>query len=92
MAKKKLPYPMIAVLAVDWTIYDDGCDIDDVAEEIILAEAWICGFLIAECDKRIVIGWEIFLGSNHPVPVSVRRKVVIPKSNIIKKIIFRGKK
>lgn len=84
--KNKLPYPMIAVLAYDWTIYEDSSDIRDVIDESRLTTAWIYGAYLGESDECIVVGHEVFTRG------TARRRESIPKSNIIKKIIYRGKK
>ena len=87
--KQKIPYPIIIIKAVDWTIYEDYCSVMNTVTDSQTTKGWICGFLIGSSEKNIIIGWEIF--ENEKELPTVRRRITIPKSNILYKKIIRVK-
>jgi len=74
-------YPVIAVLAADWSMYTEQVDYD---EDFKLLTVWIVGLLISEDKHKLVIAHEFF-----PKGKDVRYTSVISKVSIIKRIDLR---
>ena len=74
--KPKRPYPLTAIYAEDWSCYDSKDEDED--SEFALIPAWICGLIIREDDKVVMVCPFYF-----PDSTSTRNVMVISKHSII---------
>jgi hypothetical protein len=75
------PYPIVAIKAVDWAMYEDIC-YDQT--KLKLVPGMICGWLLEMSEEKVVVCMEKFgLGTRHAV--------VIPKLNILEIEVIRPK-
>ena len=70
------PYPVVAVLATDWSFYGSERNISE-AEDLTLIDGWTVGLLIHETDQTLVIAHQFFKGER-----TVRHTSVINKQTV----------
>ena len=75
----KLPYPVVAIKAVDWSAFDDeNLKVSEIGS-CHLSGAWIVGFRVYEDDKKLMLAREYYIEDQQCCAVIVISKITIEK-------------